>query len=121
MTKHSLPRFLIALISLSSAALFGAAEPRPCSDHSLKAGDSSKLAGLQAAIFAPHAHRVFAASDALDQFERHEFLIGIFQNSPNDCGIQDIFINGVSQGLVFGKRDNSVFFAAQRDSLEWGG
>ena len=38
MTKHNLPRFLIALISLSSTALLGAAEPPPCSDHSLVAG-----------------------------------------------------------------------------------
>ena len=36
-----------------------------------------KLAGLHAAIVAPHSHRVFSARDALDQFERHEFLIGI--------------------------------------------
>ena len=38
MTRHILPRFLIALISLSAPTLFGAAESRPCSDHPVAAG-----------------------------------------------------------------------------------
>ena len=61
---------------------------------------------------------MLAVGNPLDQFEWHEFLIGIFENPLHDRSVHGICIDGVAQRIVFGERNDGVIFAGKRNSLD---